>query len=157
MTRLIAIALSAATFLGSIIPAGATQSISTASSVQVQTQGVQVAENSWADDRRTRPRIYRHHDYRGSYYRDRDHRDRYYRDRYYRRHHHGNAGAIIGGFAAGAIIGGALASQPRYAPRYTGGNAHVSWCANRYRSYRAYDNTFQPYNGPRQQCISPYR
>jgi hypothetical protein len=34
--------------------------------------------------------------------------------------------------------------------------AHVQWCYNRYRSYRAYDNTFQPYNGPRQQCYSPY-
>ncbi|TIT86520.1 MAG: BA14K family protein, partial [Mesorhizobium sp.] len=22
--------------------------------------------------------------------------------------------------------------------------------------YRASDNTFQPYNGPRQQCVSPY-
>lgn len=33
---------------------------------------------------------------------------------------------------------------------------HVNWCENRYRSYRASDNTFQPYNGPRQQCYSPY-
>lgn len=62
-----------------------------------------------------------------------------------------------GAFVAGAIIGGALnnATQP---PRYYrgGGSAHVSWCYNRYRSYREYDNTFQPYNGPRQQCYSPY-
>jgi hypothetical protein len=36
------------------------------------------------------------------------------------------------------------------------GDAHVQWCYNRYRSYRAYDNTFQPYHGPRQQCYSPY-
>ncbi|MFC6492482.1 BA14K family protein [Ancylobacter dichloromethanicus] len=60
-----------------------------------------------------------------------------------------------GAFAAGALIGGALgaaASQPSYA----GGNAHIQWCANHYRSYRASDNTFQPYNGPRQQCVSPY-
>lgn len=35
-------------------------------------------------------------------------------------------------------------------------DAHIQWCYNRYRSYRAYDNTFQPYNGPRQQCYSPY-
>ncbi|MBN8934661.1 MAG: BA14K family protein, partial [Rhizobium pusense] len=40
---------------------------------------------------------------------------------------------------------------------YGGRRAHVNWCANRYRSYRAYDNTFQPYNGPRRQCVSPYR
>ena len=48
-----------------------------------------------------------------------------------------------------------------YAPRhyYRAGrlsSAHVQWCYDRYRSYRAYDNTFQPYNGPRQQCYSPY-
>jgi hypothetical protein len=47
---------------------------------------------------------------------------------------------------------------PRYrsAPIYRGGNAHVRWCYNRYRSYRAYDNTFQPNYGPRRQCYSPY-
>ena len=48
---------------------------------------------------------------------------------------------------------------PRYAPprrAYRAGNSHVEWCFARYRSYRAWDNTFQPYNGPRQQCYSPY-
>lgn len=33
---------------------------------------------------------------------------------------------------------------------------HLEWCEDRYRSYRASDNSFQPNNGPRQQCISPY-
>ena len=52
--------------------------------------------------------------------------------------------------------------QPRYyEPRrvYRSGvsSPHANWCYNRYRSYRAWDNTFQPYNGPRQQCWSPYR
>ena len=37
-----------------------------------------------------------------------------------------------------------------------GGNAHVAWCSQRYRSYRAYDNSYQPYNGPRRECVSPY-
>lgn len=59
-------------------------------------------------------------------------------------------------FIAGAIIGGAIA-QPAPVYRPQSGSAHVRWCYNRYRSYRAYDNTFQPYNGPRQQCYSPYR
>ncbi|MBX5225480.1 BA14K family protein [Rhizobium sp. NLR9b] len=36
------------------------------------------------------------------------------------------------------------------------GGSHESWCYARYRSYRAYDNTFQPYSGPRRQCIGPY-
>ena len=58
-------------------------------------------------------------------------------------------------FITGAIIGGALAEPPvRYRPRY--GNGHVEWCYSRYKSYRAYDNTYQPYNGPRRQCYSPY-
>ena len=63
-------------------------------------------------------------------------------------------------FIAGAIIGGAIANQapaPRYRGGYGGyGNAHVEWCYARYRSYQDWDNTFQPYNGPRRQCISPY-
>ncbi|TDK37033.1 BA14K family protein [Rhizobium deserti] len=95
----------------------------------------------------------RHDGYRGRYY-----GNRYDRGRYYRHHRGSNAGAIIGGLAAGAIIGGALA-QPRYVTpqrRYVGGNSHVQYCASRYRSYRAYDNTFQPNYGPRRQCVSPY-
>jgi hypothetical protein len=45
-------------------------------------------------------------------------------------------------------------APPRQAYRLPA--AHVRWCHNRYRSYRAWDNTFQPYNGPRRQCRSPY-
>ncbi|TPJ52328.1 BA14K family protein [Mesorhizobium sp. B2-6-4] len=33
---------------------------------------------------------------------------------------------------------------------------HVRRCYDHYRSYRRSDNTFQPYNGPRRQCRSPY-
>jgi hypothetical protein len=65
----------------------------------------------------------------------------------------------LAAFGAGAIIGGAIASQPRYvepAPSNGINPRHYEWCANRYRSYRAFDNTFQPNNGPRQQCLSPY-
>ena len=70
----------------------------------------------------------------------------------------------LAAFAAGAIIGGAIASQPpvtTYQPGYSGSRyaysgSHYAWCENRYRSYRVYDNTYQPYNGPRRQCISPY-
>lgn len=45
-----------------------------------------------------------------------------------------------------------------YRPHYRQGinNPHVRWCYNRYRSYRAYDNSFQPNYGPRRQCYSPY-
>lgn len=33
--------------------------------------------------------------------------------------------------------------------------AHVRWCEGRYRSYRAWDNSFQPAIGPRMQCVAP--
>lgn len=61
-------------------------------------------------------------------------------------------------FIGGAIVGGALASPaPVYrAPAYGYSQSHVDWCYSRYRSYRASDNTFQPYNGPRRECYSPY-
>ncbi|AFL51398.1 hypothetical protein USDA257_c28270 [Sinorhizobium fredii USDA 257] len=56
---------------------------------------------------------------------------------------------------AGLAIAGAIASPPRRV--YSdASSAHVEWCYASYRSYRAYDNTFQPYYGPRQECISPY-
>ncbi len=81
----------------------------------------------------------------------------YYRPGY--RHYNGYWYPLAA-FGAGAVIGGAIAAQPRYyapAPAPSGINpSHVGWCENRYRSYRVYDNTFQPYNGPRQQCYSPY-
>lgn len=34
--------------------------------------------------------------------------------------------------------------------------AHYRWCDRKYRSYRHWDNTYQPYHGPRRQCWSPY-
>ncbi|MBW9114712.1 BA14K family protein [Rhizobium cauense] len=69
------------------------------------------------------------------------------------------------------IVGGVL-TQPQYGPyrapyygtryrQYTPslayeGGSHVSWCYGRYRTYRAFDNTYQPYYGPRRQCVGPY-
>ncbi len=53
-------------------------------------------------------------------------------------------------FIAGAIITGAI-NEGRSVS-----SSHVAWCSDRYRSYRASDDTFQPYNGPRQRCNSPY-
>lgn len=64
----------------------------------------------------------------------------------YRRH--GDFWFPLAAFATGAIISGAIANDRP--PAY--GSSHESRCYARYRSYRAYDNTFQPYNGPRQQC-----
>lgn len=87
-----------------------------------------------------------------------------YRGYRYHRHgyrHYNGWWFPLGAFAAGAIVAGAInADRPYYRERvyYRGGNwsAHVEWCYNRYRSYREWDNTFQPYHGPRRQCYSPY-
>ena len=54
----------------------------------------------------------------------------------------------LAAFGAGAIIGGAIASTPS--------TSHVQWCANRYRTYRASDNTYVPRVGVRAYCNSPY-
>lgn len=106
----------------------------------------------------------------GPYYYYNGHRGyREYR-RGYRRHN--DFWFPAGAFIAGALIGGALADPgPRYVdrPRYVerryyeprrvyrrAGSSHVEWCYDRYRSYREWDNTYQPYGGPRQQCYSPY-
>lgn len=37
-----------------------------------------------------------------------------------------------------------------------GDNSHVNWCLQRYRSYNVGDNTYQPFNGPRRTCESPF-
>lgn len=83
-----------------------------------------------------------------------------WRHRPFRRHHFSGTGIYLNfGIPAYRYY------EPRYyQPRYVqprriyrgGGSAHVQWCYDRYRSYRAWDNTFQPYNGPRRQCWSPY-
>ena len=53
--------------------------------------------------------------------------------------------------------------QPQFQPRHQqrrhlirAQNAHYAWCQGRYRSYHARSNTFQPHNGPRRACRSPY-
>ena len=70
----------------------------------------------------------------------------------------------LGSAVVGAIIGGIIVNefnQPRRAQtratstRYLS-QSHVNWCHNRWRSYRVSDNSYQPYNGPRRVCASPY-
>jgi hypothetical protein len=87
---------------------------------------------------------------RGYRYRDYDGHRGY---RYGHRRHRSNAWVPFAILGMGAVIGSAIANDRAY----SGGGSHVNWCANRYRSYRAYDNTYQPYGGPRRQCYSPYR
>lgn len=56
-------------------------------------------------------------------------------------------------FIMGAIIGGAMSNQQ---PVVRMSAQHVRWCQDRWRSYRVSDNSYQPYNGPRRQCRSPF-
>jgi len=97
---------------------------------------------------------------RRGYYRGgprRFNRGRYYRGgRYYRDRRRDRTGAFIGGAIAGAIIGGAIANSRNRDDRLAFSDAHHEWCFDRYRSYRTSDGTFQPYNGPRRLCDSPY-
>ncbi len=60
-------------------------------------------------------------------------------------------------FALGAIVGSQY-NRPVYRENRRGGynRAHVNWCENRYRTYRAWDNTYVPRVGYRAQCRSPY-
>ncbi|KJS15570.1 MAG: transmembrane protein [Hoeflea sp. BRH_c9] len=60
-------------------------------------------------------------------------------------------------FALGAIIGGAITqgNSGNVRPGYINPQ-HVNWCHNKYRSYDARTNSFQPYHGPRRECRSPY-
>lgn len=129
---------------------------------------VQHVQRDWSErsyrDRRVGPP--RHRDrWDGPRYRDRWHGQRHgwhrghrgYRD--YRPGYRRHDGFWFppAAFITGAIVGGAIASQPSPRVRVRDyGSAHVDWCYDRYRSYRASDNTFQPYNGPRRQCRSPY-
>ena len=162
MKRLAIVALSLVTALTSVPPAMAFPTVAGPKIEAPEAQPVQ----------------YRR--YRGGY--NRGYGGGYGGYRGYGHHNGGDAWAWgLGGLATGAIIGGLLA-QPRYygpsyydegyygstyyrpryyAPRYyrqvySGGNAHSRWCYARYRSYRAYDNTFQPYYGSRRACVSPY-
>lgn len=116
---------------------------------QGQTASSDVQNIAWRGERRdwNRRQVQRRSDrrhWRG--HRGYDH----YRPGYRR---HGDLWFPLAAFAAGAIISGAIANDR---PPAYGGNSHVQYCYNRYKSYRASDNTFQPYNGPRQQCRSPY-
>jgi hypothetical protein len=71
-----------------------------------------------------------------------------YRDRRHGYRQHNGFWFPPAAFIARAMIGRGHDSRA--------GNVHVRWCTDRYRSYRAWDNSFQPYNGPRQRCNSPY-
>ena len=85
---------------------------------------------------------YRH--YYGGYY----YRNPYWQPRYHAPRRYYRSGPSV---SFGLSFGG----TPRYKRR--GGNAHVAWCRNRYRTYDVRSDTFIARAGhPRVRCRSPY-
>jgi hypothetical protein len=103
---------------------------------------------AYAQYRRHRHGYYGRPAYRGRYY------GRPYYGRYYRRDRGSAAAAGIAGLAAGALIGGAIASQQaQAAPTYVVPNqsAHA-YCSQRFRSYDPASGTYLGYDGIRHPC-----
>ncbi|MDX3930197.1 MAG: BA14K family protein [Shinella sp.] len=154
MKKLAILALSLMTAISGVSPSFAFPSavVPVAHSSNIEFAQAREGTNEWRnrnrairrDIRRDRDRNWDRRSWRG-------HRGYRYSRPGYRRHSDG-WWYPLAAFGAGAIVGGALSGGSASG----GGNSHTQWCANRYRSYRAYDNTFQPYNGPRQRCVSPY-
>ena len=145
-TRIIPAALSAVFLIASVAPSQAF------TNVPVPTKAERVSDVQDIQYRRDRDRDYRRSDRRDNrrgYYNG--HRGYSYHRPGYRQYN--GYWFPLAAFATGAIIGGAM-NQPQAVPAY--GGSHVEWCQNRYRSYRAYDDTYQPNNGPRRRCASPY-
>ena len=83
----------------------------------------------------------------------------YGRPYYRRRYHNGGAAAagVIGGLPAGALIGGAIASQEDQAgPLPKTQEPHfLAYCSRRYRTFDPIDGTFLARDGRRYMCEYP--
>lgn len=136
-----ATALTAVMVITSVIPAGAT-------SFFFGTGPASIERVQYLDGPRP---VYR--DRRGYWH---GHRGYRYHRPGYRRHSDGWWYPLAAFGLGAAIIGGMAAQAPRPPVAVGVPSSHVRWCQGRYRSYDVYSNTFQPYNGPRQVCVSPY-
>ena len=65
---------------------------------------------------------------------------------WHHRRHYGSGAAVLGGLAAGAVIGGAIANSQARA------NDTMAYCAQRYRSYDPASGTYLGYDGNRHPC-----
>jgi BA14K-like protein len=77
--------------------------------------------------------------------------------RWHHHHHHGAWGAGIAGFAAGALLGSALAPRPYYyygepTYAYEPPPGDVAYCEQRFRSYDPASGTYLGYDGRRHPC-----
>ncbi|WP_429815142.1 hypothetical protein [Ensifer sp. B1-9] len=103
MKKLAIIALSLATALSSVGPVQAFPSVSPLKAGLSNVEQVTHRHRQW---------YYDDDDEDGWRY-DRRYYDEDDDDYYHHRHHHSDIGAFIGGFAVGAILGGALSAPPR--------------------------------------------
>lgn len=157
MKKLTVVVLAALTAFSGVMPAVAAPFVAAPAQHTLQTTTAHEIQYRRDDRGRDRRPDYRRPPPRHGWYNG----HRGYRDRRpgYRR---GNDGwwYPLAAFGAGAIIGGAIVNPgiaaPPPPPRGMS-QAHVDWCASRYRTYRAFDNSYIPQVGMRAQCISPYR
>lgn len=120
-------------------------------SFSVEAMPLPVAPTVGADTAVTDVQYYRHHGERRGW---RDDRGMYnghrgYRERRPGYRYHNGYWFPLAAFGAGALIGGAIASDRG------NGSSHVAWCESRYRTYRASDNTYVASGGVRRTCVSP--
>jgi hypothetical protein len=66
---------------------------------------------------------------------------------WHHRRYYGSGAAALGGLAAGAIIGGAIANSQARA-----NNDAIDYCSQRYRSYDPASGTYLGYDGNRHPC-----
>ena len=128
-------------------------SLAPVTAAQAQTAAPEVVARVQAGDAVTSYAQYR----RGRYYAGpRGYYGRRYVDQpyYYRRDRGSAAAAGIAGLAAGALIGGAIASQQaQAAPTYVVPDQNaVAYCAQRFRSYDPASGTYVGYDGVRRSC-----
>jgi hypothetical protein len=93
------------------------------------------------------------------YYNRGRHGPRYrYRHGHYNHHHDGWwYSRPWWGYGSGIALGLTVPLGGYYGGGYGyGGDGHVQWCLNRYRSYDPRSDTFMGYDGYRHRCNSPY-
>ena len=136
--RLATLATGLAVTLTSFIPVQAAVPMVSAPQVSADQAGV------------TNVQYRRHYERRHGWYNG----HRGYRDRRPGYRYHNGLWFPLAAFGAGALIGGAVAAD-----RDRGGysSRHYAWCEDRYRTYRASDNSFVASGGVRRACVSPYR
>ncbi len=101
-------------------------------------------------------RGYRHYGYRHA---GRGYRHYGYRNRGYRNHgwyYGGYYGRYYGPYPYAGYNYVYSDADDYYNGGDNGGNAHVEWCLNRYRSYNPRTDTFTGYDGRQHYCNSPY-